>query len=206
MPEVDGDLDDWQGIPFVPLNAGEPGPFSASIKVAWDDNHLYLAARVQDPSTEAVAPQQVIQRQARDMLGICLDLISTGRLKTGRAAFDDDNYCYKFTPPETGTKGLVFCDFAPITQADSGKLAPRKGLFDSYINCKSKHTPEGYIYEIAIPKARLMPLRFEKGISFGFSAAISDSNLKEGATKSLVALPDLDWRNPVKFLIATLVE
>ncbi|MBT3378526.1 MAG: hypothetical protein HN742_25030 [Lentisphaerae bacterium] len=206
-PAVDGDLGDWRDRPFIPLSSGKTDLLSASIKLAWDDSHLFLAATVNDASATAASRQDAMEGKSRDMLGICLDLLSNGRLKGDLAPFDDDNYCYEFMPSPGEEKGIAFCRHAPVTQADSGKMAPRKGRFDGQIIAVCRRRADGYVYEVAIPRARLMPLRLAKGTAFGLSVAAGDGGAGDDtATGKTAALAARDWRNPGEFAVAVFVE
>ena len=204
-PTMDGNLDEWKKIPFIPLVAGQAGAFNASVKLAWDDEAIYLAVQVKDATFDRSTREQIKDNRIQDAFSIGIDTMRDGRFGV-ETNFDDNDYCYRFTPSAEDDKGLVFCDVAPGTQADGGKGVARRGTFDEQITCIYKRVADGYEYEIAIPRQRLLPLMLTRGVAFGLSAAVSDGQVQAAPGQGLVALPSLDWRNPQTFAIMTLVD
>jgi len=202
-PAMSGNLDEWKNIPFIPLAAGQTDAFNASLKLAWDDKAIYLAVKVKDATFDGNTRKQIEDNRIQDSFSIGIDTMRDGRFGV-ETNFDDNDYCYRFAPPVEGDKGLVFCDVAPGTQADGGKGVPRRGTFDEQITCLSKRVADGYEYEIAIPRQRLLPLMFTRGVSFGLSAAAGDGRRQDTPGQGIVALPAPDWRNPRTFAIVTL--
>ncbi len=46
--DIDGDLSEWEGVPFSFLDAGEAGDISARLFLGWDDKYFYISASVCD--------------------------------------------------------------------------------------------------------------------------------------------------------------
>ena len=136
-PKIDGNLADWTGVPMYVLNAerayrvlwSTPTPLDAgaALQAAWDANTLYFALHVYD---DAVKVDSGAKPWQDDAVEIGLD----GRHDHVRNySLDDDR---QFTVTALGKvyeSGVLLSD-VPVARVG---------------------TPNGYILEFAIPKARL---------------------------------------------------
>ena len=157
-PQVDGNLADWAGVPAYVLNADRayrvqgPAPVpldaSATLQAAWNAGNLYFAIRVYDDALKVDSGAKPWQD---DAVEIGLD----GRHDHVRNwALDDDR---QFT---VTALGQIYESGAPL----SGVPVART------------NTPNGYILEFAIPKARLGELGLAAKTIAGLNWALIDDD------------------------------
>jgi hypothetical protein len=162
---------------------------SGELMVGWDQNYLYLAARVRDD--HVIQPFFGSHLWRGDHLELFLDLprqapgtrdktkvyqigISPGNLKTGNAAVAAE--IVQWTP----TPGSV----------EGSRVA-------------SKPTADGYMVEVAIPWKHFGIDAADEGLQFGIEVGLSDSDtVGEGGQETLISLMDKPWdlRNPDRML------
>ncbi len=128
--QVDGNLDDWNDVPgvtvmgtaekvdiseqlrrpWIELQKNHPQATTGELKMAWDENYLYIAARVNDPSQEEAAfrfserdENSYFHSAASDSLSPYKEFIEEVRRKTGdpEKTFAEVPYVYRRSP-ETG--------------------------------------------------------------------------------------------------------
>jgi len=143
---IDGQLADWDGLPFSaePLEGSESGA-SFRFGVAYDDDFLYLAADVSDPT-----PVHVSGRIAREQDALLLNI--DARPDPERSVSGQDYFSAIkggvlrqlliawLTPLETQADSLLLRMLAPLPEGILQGSAMREG---------------GYVVEIAIPAAWL---------------------------------------------------
>ncbi|MFO8007234.1 MAG: sialate O-acetylesterase, partial [Candidatus Brocadiia bacterium] len=150
---VDGDLSDWEGIPFLPM------PFmdglSEALRLCWREEGLYGSAEVHDIqlSSSAQNPWQA------DSVEVFLDKDFSRRVDRGPTSAQ-----YVFSPyPERGPgDGRILVAYGP---GDHG----RKGF-----ECAWQPTGDGYALEFLIPASALAPARMEPGEKLGANLALNN--------------------------------
>ncbi len=190
-PRIDGNLYEWQNLPSLKLDQREQvkiglaleelkviqpfldhrdiwqgvGDLSGDVRIAWDDENLYVAAFVRD--NDILHRKRFSKPLLRD--GDCLELFldiavlekspwSSGRIQ---------NLC--FVPPD-----------AEFKQATWG---PRKGIYTiRRIDVSSARTTDGYTLEIALPWSNFPGFKPAPGTELDMDVAINDAdaNYKDG--------------------------
>jgi len=161
-PKLDGDLGEWAKTAPVELPlfgkgvspdtyADWQGPkdLSGRFYVTWDDRALYFAASVTDEKyCQLHADANIWQG---DCIQIAFDLMRNG------------SYDREYGLALSGDSPFTWCWYGPSTDAAKIRLAVKK-------------RKTGLDYEAAMPWEILKPLTPGKGRSFGFTAAIMDSD------------------------------
>jgi len=157
--KVDGVLDDaaWQTASVVELKyetrPGENTPPSVKtdMLLAYDDGHLYVAFRAQDPDPSAIRAHLSDRDDAfnDDFVGIVLD------------TFNDERRAFEFFVNPLGVQMDMFIDDLSGNEDAS---------WDAIWSSAGKITADGFAVEIAIPLSSLRFPRTEGEQTWGFDA------------------------------------
>jgi hypothetical protein len=161
---IDGKLNEWQTYPASAAQATTFAPLDLEAKfwLAWDEEHLYLAATVQDDHF----------RQTQEPAGIWQeDSIQIG-LDTNydrASAFQEDDYELGFALGPDG----------PISYCWAGPTAgsPLAGVEVAIRRDEEQKTTN---YEVAIPWQSIAPAQGQSGKVMGLSILINDSDGGQG--------------------------
>lgn len=125
--QIDGNLDDWTGVPgvtvigspekvdiseqlrrpWIEVQKNNPQATTAELKMAWDDDYLYIAAQVSDPTTEEAAfrfserdENSYFHSAASDSISPYKEFIEEFRRKTGdpERSFAEVPFVYRRSP------------------------------------------------------------------------------------------------------------
>lgn len=163
---LDGNLGEWassEGVPienvvYRPENWSGPADLSGTVRAAWDDGFLYLAAQVTD--------DVIVQENREDLLirGDALEFFWDSDLQ---GDFEVNQY------NEDEIQGVM----SPGNFAGNAPSAWVYGAnnFRDEISVATSRTPQGYDLEIRIPWARLSVLP-RVGNVYGYAIALSDDD------------------------------
>ncbi len=127
--QIDGNLQDWADVPgvtvigasekvdiseqlrrpWIEVQKNNPQATTGELKMAWDDNYLYVAALVRDPTNEEAAfrfserdENSYFHSAASDSLSPYKEFIEEIRRKTGdpERSFAEVPYVYQALPRE----------------------------------------------------------------------------------------------------------
>ncbi len=179
---VDGDLNDWPAaLPWYDItqvtygHANYTGPqdLSGRLRVAWDQDYLYLAWDVTDDVF--VQTQRGAYLYEGDSVEILVDTNLAYDFYTRFLDFDD--YQIGFSPGNPPGQGAEAWLWYPQSLA-----GPVLGA-----RVAAQATDQGYAIEVALPWHRLNLVPFP-GLDVGFAASISDNDLPGSALQqSLVS-------------------
>jgi len=214
---IDGDLSDWKGIPEIPITncclskpqfakdeepVGYPGDLGATFQAAWDDEMLYLAVKVVDDKF-------VHEKKAgwdNDCLQMYIDTMCDARSKVTKG-FDGNDYSYDFFPDVKEGTAVVFRRFAPEQQAAGGLAAPKPNELEPNIKTAFRLYEGGYLYEIAIPKQYLAPMKLEAGTVAGMALYVADRDNRHVKNAVTLTPPGMGgYMNPHLYPAMVLVE
>jgi len=150
--QVDGTLDDWAGVPRMPMPA--MGGKASSVMFCWSDAGLYGAALVHDDSITARGTDPYMA----DSIEVWIEK------DFARAADRTENATQiVFAPAESLAEGEGVV-------AAYGRDEPRQ----SQVKCMWKKTNDGYAIEFMIPAKILAPAKLESGTKVGFDFTLND--------------------------------
>jgi hypothetical protein len=190
---IDGDGNDWAGVPRLPLKNqstmqaplkykaeyphgapdGGDKDHSAQFSALWDDGFLYLFVSVKDDMFVSEDRKGLGERWENDTLQVYFDTLGNARSRSS-VGFDTDDYNYDFFPMKDGEL-LAFRRFAPERQMCGGL---ETNVEEKAIKTAFKPTKDGYDYELAIPSRHLVPFRLESNSSCGFAIYLNDHDGK----------------------------
>jgi hypothetical protein len=111
--EVDGQLGEWRDAAWMEMQARDnnsstrnaPRPVNVRLALRWDNNRLFIAARVQEPSLQPRRPEAVSYPfwDDYDALQIAFGLRDDALAKPGREPFRDTDYGFLLSPFSDGT-------------------------------------------------------------------------------------------------------
>ena len=158
VPKIDGNIQEkvWANIPVASdfiinqPNFGEPSPFKTNVQVLYDDNAIYIAARLfDDPSLvrKQLTQRDGEQRQDVDYFTIAID------------TYNDNQNAFQFIVTSANVQSDI-------------RLSPTGSFYnwDAVWESKTAITEDGWVVEMKIP---YMAIRFPNveaqswGINFG---------------------------------------
>ena len=196
VPRVSG-TPDWNKIPAIKMTnifrpavnlkktpGGHPGDISATFKIAWDSNNLYLRVEAEDDifnvNYSRFWNSKVYKIRHLYMLDGCLevyfDCAANGRLKNG--GFDLDDYRYDFCVGNsrgTSGSGLVYRLREVFNEYAGGVEFPKKSEAAKGIKCDFIRVSKSkYIYNITFARRYIAPIVLKEGSMGGFGLYLHD--------------------------------
>jgi cellulose/xylan binding protein with CBM9 domain len=150
--KVDGKLDDWKGVaPLpVPLTKKKAG----AVRMAWSPDGLFFAI--------VTADKDIQQRNNEPWLADCVEIFLDKTF--GRALVRDlTDAQYAFVPGVAGNAPLALIAFGANRRLAANMV------------CATTMTEAGYVMEILIPAAAVLPGKLAAGQKMGLNYAISDN-------------------------------
>ncbi|HEU4420294.1 MAG TPA: sigma 54-interacting transcriptional regulator [Planctomycetota bacterium] len=170
-PVIDGDLAEWPKGGAIDLDQpaqliegketwSGPGDLSASLRIAWDTNHLYLAGVVRDDQTSD--DQNLAARDRVDCIELCL-------------GFSVDAEGGSLRPEESPLFLMPLQSRRPWNWADTGKGGARQsGIQLTGVSVASRRLDAGsYQFEAAVPFHHFPGLR-PGSETIGFNLVLHD--------------------------------
>ena len=170
-PVIDGDLAEWPKDGVIELdqstqliegkeNWSGPADLSASLRIAWDTNHLYLAGIVRDDQTSD--DQNLAARDRVDCLELCL-------------GFSVDAEGGSLRPEESPLFLMPLQSRRPWNWADTGKAGSRQsGIQLTGVSVAARRLDAGsYQFEAAVPFHHFPGLR-PGSETIGFNLVLHD--------------------------------
>ncbi len=157
-PKIDGIMDEpfWKDVPagkdfveYGPRNGTVP-PFATEIRVAYDDNALYISAVMLDPHPDSILKEFGRRDQ--------VDQLTTDYISFDILPYNDGLNMYEFKVTPAGLQND--CKYSAVGQDIT---------WDAVWQSAAKITPTGWVVEIAIPYSALRFPRIDKqvwGINF----------------------------------------
>ncbi len=194
---IDGDLGDWSGVPnamtinqkaqavFGEGNWTSPTDMSGVIRLAWREEHLFIAAEVQDDVL--AQSQRSTGIWQGDHIELYLDVLPTQ--DTDRRHFGLGQFHISLSPGNFKNTGDTLIDTPP----ESYCYVP-EGKDINDILVASKQVDGGWVLEAAIPWMELgvkprqsMPIHIEVGLS--------DTDSTEPRQETLLTIQTKEWEH-----------
>ncbi len=206
---ADGDLADWEDVPVMQLDrvcewlpftpellkkypVAPPrkgdDDFSASLRMAWSQEHFYFALEVKDDVIKVA--DKVDAAWQGDSLQLYFDSLGNARAKRTKGYDSDDQTYDVWFPQDAAT--VVYRRVAPEWQLCFNKHGIVPGVKTAF-----KKTEKGYLLEMDFPRKEIAPIKLEEGAIFGFSLLLNDNDgdyRKRGFTLSPPTLEP--YQNP----------
>jgi hypothetical protein len=198
-PSLDGSLDEWAGpeygVPYVvfqPENWHGPEDHSATFRIMWDENRLYLGLNVRDDRHVQLASGSTLYNG--DDVEIQLDVDLEGDWNDTGLSEDDGQMGFAIKDLATGRHEAYVWRPPSRAQALTLQLALRQ-------------TPAGYTVETAIPwpALNLVP-ESEKAYGFCLSLADTDTPGLIDQESMLSTCPGREWGDPTTWGMLVLVD
>lgn len=165
---IDGNLDKWEGLEPLRLDRKEqvvgpwkgPSDLSAEIFLAWDEDHLYLAAKVKDD--RFCQEFSGADSWQGDSVQISFDTSNDDS-----SELDEGDYEYALALTPKGPEAFRL-------SVEEGRMRGEEVDVPLFIEVLPE---EGlHIYEVAIPWSQLKPFRPEEGRICGFNVVVNDND------------------------------
>lgn len=178
--EIDGDTADWEDIPasrdFTQRNPLVADANHLRIRLAWDEQFLYLLAQVADHRV-VVGEHKPERLHLNDAVELYLD-----PLGDSRARMDVNDY--QFIVNADGEWAVLKGDLARI--ADTSQSAPKEfGIATLLFSAQARRHAAGYDVELSVPFAG-MGLQPREGLRLPIDVCIDDLD----TLVDIAALPD----------------
>lgn len=171
---LDGELNDWSGVPEVELPVSWAAgatpdahtPATQRVRLAWDHSGIYLAATVIDPDRQiSVVPH------TRFWDGDAVEIHLDGRNRKQRHRTSDWGQQFWVWPRTTAAADgtAATCGEASWSPGDGWYWAP-KGR--DYLGQAARATADGWTLEVHAPRERLRDLPLEPGRLIGLNLSV----------------------------------
>ncbi len=213
VPRFNGD---WSKVPVMKMpcstrtsvreKRGYPGDFEVGMQSAWTDDALCLRVVVTDDRLTAGSGPGC--RWNYDICQIFIDTRCSAR-QSKVNSFDDDDYQYDLMPTEDGTKCEVWRSLSPFVQYTLGTAAPKDGQLAPEIPAKFTRTDDGYVYEVSIPKAYVLPVKLTPGWNFALGIYVADRDTAKSIKQARFLGIDPKggcWNRPLNWPVCILTE
>lgn len=186
-PAIDGDLSDWPAdtaiavperlMEYGPLTAAEkekfkelvpwkgPGDLSASLRMAWDEQHLYLGIEVRDDVHDPI--DDLSRAWMGDSLQLYVDAWGDARERGQRGYGNDDQAFRLWTGADDRIR--ILRDAAPERQVAFLSTGPVTTVQSAF-----RRVGDRSVYELALPLRELQPVVLKPGSVFGFAVLVND--------------------------------
>jgi hypothetical protein len=114
--EIDGQLGEWRDAAWMEMQARDnnsstrntPRPVNVRLALRWDNNRLFIAARVQEPSLQPRRPEAISYPfwDDYDALQLAFGLRDDALAKPGREPFRDTDYGFLLSPFSDATDAV----------------------------------------------------------------------------------------------------
>jgi len=245
---IDGDLSDWSSVKGFTMNQekfffvgqgissakwGGPRDLSATFKLAWDDQYLYVAVEVTDDRVTEPHGSLVpgMETGSWDDDGIELmfddDGSNSSHYYVGDLLHHEFHFVYSATHPFVFDNFWKYKEGAPQPMFDLPDGSKEPLAFPNEVMSKNditstfatgpyhgayafKRTPQGYNFELRIllPGAVMRPIH-DGGRAIGFDLAINDNDEGKGSLKQELhwsGMNDMFWRDTKYFGTLILVD
>ena len=172
-------------IPYRLKNTETSGVF----KTGWNRHGLALQVTVKDRKFVHKDYPSHAKRWKNDCLQFFFDTLADGRSKPG-SGLDDNDYSYALFPAENGKRPFVWRYHVVDGQLGLGNMAPGPGTVADDISCSFANESGRLIYRVFVPARYLLPLRLQRGSSFGFGLFIPNSDVPDQLSGGLTTAPD----------------
>ncbi len=193
---IDGDLADWAGVPgeYRLAQAAQvvhgPGAWSgeddlsATVRLAWRSDGLYLAAEVTDDQHRQTQRGDTIWRG--DHLELYLD--TQPDLEPQRREYGVGQYQLLVSPGNFQATGDALADCRPEAQ-----FARPREASAAEVRVAARRAAAGYHLEVLIPWAAIGVTAPAAGLAFRFEVGVSDTDGPEPKQECLLALSPAPW-------------
>jgi hypothetical protein len=225
---IDGDSDDWQGIPAIKttnmkLFKSEGGTRSLPVsnrtysgekdlgvayRLAWDENFLYLHVAVSDDTAWFPALKSASGDWSKDSLQVYIDTLGDNARRLSKESFDFNDYNYDISLTSATGKVNVFRRAAPEQQIAGGLDAPKPNTVEPNVKAAVKITATGYAVEVAFPRLLIAPLDLKPNTFFRLGLMVNDNDGKgrKGGMSNLPTKGMTPYANPVHWPGVLLVK
>jgi hypothetical protein len=214
-PAIDGQLDEWQGVPNAwtidtkeqCVHGGNkwasPADLSAKVWLAWRQDYLYLATDVTDDRHQQKGRAENMWRG--DHIELYLD--ATPDAEPERKIFGAGQMQFGFNPGNLEKTGDPLVDIAP-----EAVVFNPLGFAPEGVLIAAKKTEKGYALEAAVPWALIARIGGKAaelpavGKTLAIEVGISDTDGSEAAQEKMMTLLATTWspRNRARLVPAVL--
>lgn len=187
---LDGNPEKWDAYPAIPMTTRfrskflqhrgifpDAGDFSASYKIAWDENGLYLAVFVRDDKFVWKKYPRIKDGWKNDSLQVFFDTFADGRDSDRKRTTGSDDWSYGIYPQDAAGSALaVWRYLTPDVQLTRGVAGAKADTLADDVKTAFRKTADGYFYEVAFSPKSVEPFRLKAGNTLGIGILLNDAD------------------------------
>lgn len=187
---IDGNPEKWNAYPAIPMSTRfrgkflqhrgifpDAGDFSASYKIAWDENGLYLAVFVRDDKFVWKKYPRIKDGWKNDSLQVFFDTFADGRDSDRKRTTGSDDWSYGIYPQDADGSALaVWRYLTPDVQLTRGVAGAKADTLADDVKTAFRKTADGYFYEAAFSPKSVEPFRLKAGNTLGIGILLNDAD------------------------------
>lgn len=182
-PRIDGDLSDWPAVTPIRLDASgavreqavwtpEEEKTTVLFRSFWNESRLYLSFEVRKKSFYPEDRYGEASIWKGDSVQIAFDTVCNAART--QAGYQDDDFEYSFALFKK--QPLVICAYASASTYDS---LPKAIGVNRQVEFALRRTPDGVVYEIALPPVSISPFKLTAGAMTRFNFLVNLNNGKQ---------------------------